>query len=224
VRGRLQQPRRRARPLPAYIRPDKGDGYAQARSSRTASPRRRPLLLIFGNSHGQLVENHIRSEEWEIFVPGIVRRGVGQTFTSNGVSLAGISFWASNGNNSRTVKCEVKIRPDGEWERPVKLVKTAVGHESPVRPIIRYPDAPKPLEGYEDYYKLPCKLFQVAYMPDEMPLKPGKTYYIEVTASEPILMYADGDYYDTDTPTTRVSRSIIWAIPEYSIQNAGRWP
>ena len=32
-------------------------------------------------------------------------------------------------------------------------------------------------------------------MPDEMPLVPGKTYYIEVVSSRPILMYADGDYY-----------------------------
>lgn len=185
-------------PLPAYIRPDKGDGYAQGEVFKDDKPTGGDLCcLIFGNSHGQLVENHIRSEEWEIFVPGHrPTRSWAQTFVSNGVSLAGVSFWASNGRNSRTVKCDVRIRPDGEWERPMGPVKTAVGHESPVRPIIRYPDAPRPVEGYESYYELPCKLFQVAYMPDELPLKPGKTYYIEVTASEPILMYADGDYYD----------------------------
>ncbi len=185
-------------PLPAYIRPDKGDGYAQGEVFKDNKPTGGDLCcLIFGNSHGQLVENHIRSEEWEIFVPGHrPTRSWAQTFKSNGVSLAGVSFWASDGDNSRAVKCDVKIRPEGEWERPIGPVKRAVGHESPVRPIIRYPDAPKPVEGYEAYYRLPCKLFQVACMPDEIPLKPGKTYYIEVTASEPILMYADGDFYD----------------------------
>ncbi|NLE59381.1 MAG: hypothetical protein GX616_13550, partial [Planctomycetes bacterium] len=47
----------------------------------------------------------------------------------------------------------------------------------------------------EAFYKLPSRLFQVAYMPDEIELKPGKTYYIEVIPTRPIMMYADGDYY-----------------------------
>ena len=41
----------------------------------------------------------------------------------------------------------------------------------------------------------PASLFQVAYMPDEMPLKPGKTYYVELVPTRPVMMYADGDFY-----------------------------
>ena len=28
-----------------------------------------------------------------------------------------------------------------------------------------------------------------------MPLTPGKTYHVDITASRPIMAYADGDYY-----------------------------
>ena len=51
------------------------------------------------------------------------------------------------------------------------------------------------MKGYERYYKLPSLLFQVAYRPGELKLERNRTYYIDVVASEPIMMYADGDYY-----------------------------
>jgi hypothetical protein len=183
--------------LDAYIRPDNGDGYPFGNCIGDGKPLGGDLCaLIFGNSNGQLVENHIRSEEWEIFIPKHrPSTNWGQSFTAHGVSLAGISFWAASATGEKDIQCRIVIHPDGTWEPPRKMVKVAVAHKSPVRPIIRYPEWPGELEGYSDYYKLPADLYQVSYAPDEMPLEPGKMYYIEVQSSKPIMMYADGDYY-----------------------------
>lgn len=181
--------------LDAYLRPDKDDGYADGQVFVDGKPSESDLCcLIFGNSHGQLVENHIRSEEWELLIPHYQpSKCWGQSFLSHGVSLAGISFWAAA--DSDNIECEIRIHPDGPWEHPIGPRKVAVAHESPLRPRIRYPELPKPVPGQEALYKLPSRLFQVAYMPDEIELKPGKTYYIEVVPTRPIMMYADGDYY-----------------------------
>lgn len=183
--------------LDGFIRPDHGDGYPQGQAYIDDKPVDGDFCcLVFGNSNGQLVENHIRSEEWELFIPHYKPSTCwGQTFVAHGVSLAGISFWAATGSADQRVECEVRIHPDGPWERPIGPIKRAVNHASPRRPIIRYPDLPTQVEGCADYYKLPSQLFQVAYMPDETPLVPGKTYYIEIVSYKPIMMYADGDYY-----------------------------
>lgn len=183
--------------LDAYVRPDNGDGYRFGNCMGDGKPLGGDLCcLIFGNSHGQYVENHIRSEEWELFIPKHrPATNWGQSFTAHGVSLAGVSFWAGSATEVEPIECRILIRPDGTWEHPRGPVKVAVAHESPARPIIRYPEWPGVLEGYEEYYELPADFYQVAYMPDEMPLEPGKTYYIEVASSKPIMMYADGDYY-----------------------------
>lgn len=183
--------------LDAYLRPDRGDGYAEGNVSVDGKPVEADLCcLIFGNGHGQLVENHIRSEEWELFIPYYApSRRWGQSFLSHGTSLAGISFWASSGQSVEPVKCEVRIHPNGPWDRPIGAVKVATGHPSPARPRIRYPDIPPIVPGCEAFYRLPCELYQVAYQPDEVKLEAGKTYYIEVIPSRPLMMYADGDYY-----------------------------
>ncbi len=182
--------------LDAYVRPDRGDGYAggEALADGTASGGDL-CCLIFGNHHGQIVENHIRSEEWEIFIPQH-RPTVkwAQTFVSHGVSLAGVVFWAGSAQPGEP-SCEVRIRKDGPWGDILKPAKVARGHLSPKRPIIRYPDTPSPLPGYEAYYKLPCNVFQAAWLPDELKLSPGKTYCVEIIANEPLMMYADGDHY-----------------------------
>jgi hypothetical protein len=181
----------------AFLRPDKADGYAGGNVSVDGKPMEADLCaLIFGNGHGQLVENHIRSEEWELFVPYYrPSRCWGQSFLSHGTSLAGVSFWASSGQEEEPVRCEVVVHPEGPWEKPIGPRKVAVAHSSPLRPKIRYPQAPKKLTGYESFYQLPCELYQVAFQPDEVPLNPGKTYYIELIPSRPLMMYADGDYY-----------------------------
>lgn len=183
--------------LDAFVRPDRGDGYPHGEALADDSATGGDLCcLIFGNHHGQIVENQIRSEEWEIFIPQ--HRPTtkwAQTFTAHGVSLAGVVFWAGSAQPGEIV-CEVRIRKDGPWGDLLKPVKVAHGHVSPQRPIIRYPDTPRALPEYEAYYKLPCNVFQAAWLPDEMPFIPGKTYCVEIVASRPIMMYADGDYYD----------------------------
>jgi len=183
--------------LDAFVRPDQGDGYAGGNVSIDGRPVEGDLCcLIFGNAHGQFVETHIRSEEWELFIPSHrPTTSWGQSFTAHGTSLAGITFYAGTDGRDEPVECEIRIRPDGEWEHPIGVGKVAVGHDSPARPIIRYPEWPKPLEEYEAFYKLPCKLFQVAYLPGEVKLEPGRTYHIDIVASRPIMAYADGDYY-----------------------------
>ncbi len=183
--------------LDAFIRPDEGDGYADGNVFVDGRPVEGDLCcLIFGNAHGQIVEHHIRSEEWELFIPGHrPTTSWGQTFTAHGTSLAGITFYAGTDGGDEPVECEIRIRPDGEWEHPIGVSKFAVGRDSPVRPIIRYPEYPKRPEGTEAFYKLPCKLFQFAYLPGEVKLEPGKTYLVEIIASRPIMAYADGDYY-----------------------------
>lgn len=181
--------------LDAYLRPDKSDGYPDGQVVVDGKPHESDLCcLVFGNSHGQLVENHIRSEEWELFIPHYQpSQRWGQSFLSHGVSLAGISFWAASADPD--IECEIRIHPNGPWDHAIGPRKVAVAHESPLRPKIRYPEVPKPVPGQEALYKLPSRLFQVAYMPDELKLEPGKTYYIEVIPTKPIMMYADGDYY-----------------------------
>jgi hypothetical protein len=111
------------------------------------------------------------------------------------VSLAGVVFWAGSAQPGE-ILCEVRIRQEGPWGEIVKPAKVARAHLSPQRPIIRYPDTPSPLPGYEAYYKLPCNLFQAAWLPDELTLSPDKTYCVEIIASQPIMLDADGDYYD----------------------------
>ncbi len=194
--GGYRSPGGRNFELDAYVRPDKGDGYAEGRAFGDDKPLEGDLCcLIFGNSNGQLVENQIRTEEWEILIPRHRPTLVwGQTFVSHGVSLAGVSFWASSGGTEQ-IMCEVRIREDGPWGALLKPAKVARSHESPLRPVIRYPDMPGQMAEYAAFYKLPCQLFQVAYLPDELPLKPGRTYYVEVVATKPLMMYADGDYY-----------------------------
>ncbi|NLE57788.1 MAG: hypothetical protein GX616_05465 [Planctomycetes bacterium] len=180
----------------AFIRPDKGDGYPDGHASVGEQKTEGDLCcLIFGNAHGQLVENHIRCEEWEVFIPRH-RPTVdwGQTFVSHGQSLAGITCWAAVEGDAE-VKCEIRVREEGPWGKMLKPAKVARGLESPARPLIRYLDTPAPLPGYESWYKLPARLFQAAYIPDEMPLTPGKTYYVELVPTRPVMMYADGDFY-----------------------------
>lgn len=180
----------------AFIRPDKGDGYPDGHASVGEQKTEGDLCcLIFGNAHGQLVENHIRCEEWEVFIPRH-RPTVdwGQTFVSHGQSLAGITCWAAVEGDAE-VKCEIRVREEGPWGKMLKPAKVARGLASPARPLIRYPDTPAPLPGYESWYKLPARLFQAAYIPDEMPLTPGKTYYVELVPTRPVMMYADGDFY-----------------------------
>ncbi|GMU21999.1 MAG: hypothetical protein AMXMBFR13_20870 [Phycisphaerae bacterium] len=182
--------------LQAYVRPDGSDGYAGGECFADGKPTGGDLCcLVFGNGHGQLVENQIRSEEWELFIPRH-RPSVrwGQSFTSHGVSLAGVSFWGSAGD-MEPVECEIRIREEGPWGKLLKPTKTAHGHESPYSPLVRYPEVPRPLEGFESFYKKPCVLFQAAWMPDEISLQPGKEYYIELIPSRPVMLYADGDYY-----------------------------
>ncbi len=182
--------------LDAFIRPDKGDGYGPGEAVNHRTRTGGDLCcLLFGNVTGQLVENHIRTEEWEIFIPKRPpTRNWGQTFVAHGVSLAGVSFWGSNGS-SDPLTCEVRVLEGGPGGKQIGPVKTARGHDSPDRPIIRYPDIPGQLPGCEAYYSLPCDSFQIGYLPDEVPLEPDRTYYIQLSASEPLMMYADGEYY-----------------------------
>ena len=167
-------------------------------------------MILIGDINGQIVENHIRSPEWNIFIPK--RKPVqkwGQSFRSHGVALAGIAFWGSNGSD-QAVSCKVQIRKDGPNGATIGPARTARGHDSRHRPIIRYPDVPGPLPGYESYYpdttvdpptpasaapKRMADVFQVCYGPEELPLTPGNTYYVQVTCDEPLMMFADGDYY-----------------------------
>jgi hypothetical protein len=189
--------------LDAFIRPDRGDGYASGeafKEKENGAPKTATggdlCCLIFGNSQGRIVENHIRSEEWEIFIPPLPpTRNWGQTFLNHGASLAGVSFWGSNGGE-QPVSCEVRVHKENPGGDLLRVVKVAPAHESPNRPIIRYTDFPKQVPGCESYYKLPADLFQVSYAPDELPLEPGLTYYIELVFSAPVMLYADGDYYD----------------------------
>lgn len=183
--------------LDAFVRPDNGDGYPGGDVTIDGRPVEGDLCcLIFGNAHGQLVETHIRSEEWELFIPSHrPTTSWGQSFTAHGTSLAGVTFFAGTDGTDEPITCEIRIRPEGEWEHPIGPGKIAVGRDSPERPIIRYPELPRPLKGYEAYYKLPCKLFQAAWLPGEVELEPGKTYHIDIVASRPIMAYADGDYY-----------------------------
>ena len=182
--------------LNAYVRPDVGDGYPQGQAFADNKPVDGDLVcLVFGNSHGQLVENQVMAEDWEIFLPRHRPSDRwGQTFVAHGVSLAGLCFWASSGDQP-SVTCEVQLREEGPWGKVIKPVKTVTAHESPDRPIIEYPDTPAPLPGYESWQKLPARLFQAAWLPDELKLTPGKTYYVELLASKPLLLYADGNAY-----------------------------
>lgn len=191
----LQQPGKKYE-LNAFIRPDAGDGYPHGHAfARGGKPVEGDICgLIFTNLHGQLIENQICGEEWEVFIPAHPpTRDFGQSFVSHGVSLAGVSFWASSGGDM-DVTCEVRIRTEGPWGKPIGPARVVRAHPSPHKPLIRY-DIPAPLKGYESYYRKPCQFFQAAWSPDEVELKPGETYYIQIAPSKPLMVYADGDFY-----------------------------
>lgn len=182
--------------LDAFIRPDAGDGYGPGRAYADRVPHEGDLcMFVMGNATGQIVENQIRSEEWEILIPKrppVTRWG--QTFVAHGLSMAGVQLWASNGS-ANPVSCTVGIRENGPGGSPVGPVKTAAGRAISERPIIRYPDIPGELPGYETYYDPPYDQFSAAWVPDEAPLVPGRTYYVDLQFSEPVMAFVDGDYY-----------------------------
>jgi hypothetical protein len=203
--------------LTLYQRPDAGDGYGPGNSHRNGAPGGGDLcLLLFGSLNGQYIENQVRSPEWENLIikrPPVKRWG--QTFIAHGVSFAGVRFWGSNGS-AKPASCRILIREDGPDGRPVGPAKTAVSHDtSPdpaVRltpeeaaqgrkleglgmPYIRYPNTPGPLPGHDAFYAQPYDLFQAAWVPDEAPLERGRTYYIDLTADQPLMMFGDGDAY-----------------------------
>ncbi len=209
--------------LPSFIRPDRGDGYGPGEGYIRNQPTGGDLcLILFGSLNGQLIENHVRSEEWEILIvkrPPTIRWG--QSFTSHGVSMAGLRFWGSDGfhaegDAAEPLTCRIQIREDGPAGKPVGPARLATAHDTSTEvvvgpsddpaakgqkyvdhgaPVVRYPETPGPLPGFERYYELPFDLFQAAWLPDEVPLSPGKTYYVELEASRPIMMFADGDAY-----------------------------
>lgn len=210
--------------LDTFIYPDTGDGYGPGQAYVRNVPSGGDLcMMLFGSLNGQLVENHVRSEEWNVF---IVKRPPtkrwGQSFTAHGVSLAGLRFWGSDGlhgaaaDKDGPLTCTIRIREDGPAGKLVGPPCIARAHDTSTQvavgpsndpaaqghefitagaPVVRYPETPGPLPGYEAYYKLPFDLFQAAWLPDEVALKPGKTYYVEIEASRPLMMFADGDAY-----------------------------
>ncbi|MBI4582024.1 MAG: hypothetical protein HY718_20170 [Planctomycetes bacterium] len=209
--------------LDSFIRPDNGDGYGPGEAYLRKSPSGGDLcMILFGSLNGQLIENHVRSEEWNVF---IVKRPPtqrwGQTFTSHGVSMAGLRFWASDGihgggNEEPPLTCRIQIREDGPDGKPVGPARIASAHDTSTQvvvgpsddpqaqghkyvdygaPFVRYPETPGPLPGFERYYELPFDMFQATWLPDEVPLTPGRTYYVEVEAGRPLMMFADGDAY-----------------------------
>lgn len=182
--------------LHSFIRPDHGDGYPHGRAYIEGEPTDGDLCcLVFSDAHGQYIENQIRTEDWEIFLPGHrPTTDWGQTFLSHGTSLAGLSFWAQSASDNQ-VMGEIRIRQEGPWGKVVGPVKIFRSRPSPHRPRITYPDIPAPLPENRDYYASTPKLFQIAYAPDEVPLEPGQTYYIEITPTDPLLLYADGHFY-----------------------------
>jgi hypothetical protein len=198
--------------LPSYVRPKKDGGY---RSGRAYTSPDQPIdgdvcLIVAGNSNGQIMENNIRSEEWDVRLPQRVPVNKwGQDFISHGKSMAGLVFWACWPFDS-TLTCKVCIREDGPNGKVIGPTKTAIGHQCKWGPFIRYPDWPGPEKGYEKYYELRpdeitgetnvgycahAKVFQVAYLPDEVKLEPGKRYYIDLEFNHPVLPIVDGDYY-----------------------------
>lgn len=155
------------------------------------------------------METQIRSEEWNVFLvkrPPVTRWG--QTFVSHGRSLAGLCFYATDGTAEHT-DCVVTVRQGGPLGAPVGVIKTAPGHNNIKRPLVRYPLKPGPLAGYENYYsgklqeppdlsngdRYDTEQFLVAYAPDETPLMPGQTYYLDLAFSRPVMLYGDGDFY-----------------------------
>ena len=182
-----------------FCRPDSGRGYEPGEAY---DPDRRPMggdlcMLLWGDRDGRILENTVRSEEWEILLPKhppVPRWG--ETFRNHGRSAAGIVLWASAGGTTN-VTCTMRLRADGPDGRAVGPAKTVAGHVSPDRPVIRYPEIPGPLEGYERFYERPFLLFQAAFTPDEALFEPGETGYVDLEFSQPVLVFADGDFDPT---------------------------
>mgnify|MGYP005841645405 CR=1 FL=1 len=209
--------------LDAFIRPDTGDGYIPGEAYHHNGRAGGDLcMMLFGSLHGQIIENHVRSEEWNIFiVKRPPTRRWGQSFVAHGVSAAGVRFWGSDGvhdaaaTDSRDgLTCTVRIREHGPKGRVVGPARTTRAHNTSTQevirvtgeagtgtdapggrgaPVVRYPETPGPLPGHERYYRCPFDMFQVAWAPDEVRLSPGTTYYLELEASRPLMMFADGD-------------------------------
>lgn len=182
--------------LDAFVRPDHGDGYGPGRVYADRKALEGDLCLFaMGNATGQIIETQIRSEEWEILIPRHPpTTRWGQTFVSHGRSMAGVQLWGSNGSDA-SVTCTVRVRQESPDGPPVGPSKTATGRPISRRPVIRYPDIPGQLAGCEAFYRPPFDQFSASFVPDEAPLEPGRTYYVELLFSSPVMLFADGDFY-----------------------------
>ncbi|MHC4098208.1 MAG: hypothetical protein ACYSU3_19390, partial [Planctomycetota bacterium] len=76
--------------LDLFVRPDKDDGYGPGSAYADRVPQGGDLcMFIMGNATGQIIENQMRTPEWEIFIPRRKpARSWGQTFIAHGVSMA----------------------------------------------------------------------------------------------------------------------------------------
>lgn len=189
-----------------FVLPDDGNGYSQGQAWNGDAMLGGDLCLIVqGDGNGQIVENQIRNEEWNVVVAkrAPVRKW-GQTFVNHGRCMAGLVFWGIN-EPGKPISCSVRIREGGPAGKPIGPVKIAMGHEIPQGPFIAYPDVPGPMPGYESWYRqaekterasyLISRLFQIGYAPGEVMLRPGQIYYIDLDFSAPVMLYVDGDYY-----------------------------
>lgn len=189
-----------------FVRPDNGDGYSSGQAWNGDAKLDGDLCLIVqGDGNGQIVENQIRNEEWNVIVAKRVpveKRG--QTFLNHGRCMAGLVFWGIN-EAGKPISCTVRIRESGPTGKQIGPAKIAVGHEVPQGPFIAYPDVPGPMPGYESWYRqventdrasyIISRVFQIGYAPGEVILQPGQTYYVDLNFSAPIILYVDGDYY-----------------------------
>ncbi len=101
-----------------------------------------------------------------------------QTIKANCTQLYGVSVFDGpkfvDWGNKINVSVH-KDRPDGELIMVTEAGEGASEHVS---------------ASHSDH-----ELPRIGWRHGDMPLEPGKTYYIEVIPTKPIMMYADGDYY-----------------------------
>jgi hypothetical protein len=135
--------------------------------------------------------------------------------------MAGLRFFGSDGKHGEhdangPLTCRIQVREEGPDGKPVGPARIARAHETAKdvivgpsddpqakgkkyvdygAPVVRYPETPGPLPGFDQYYELPFDLFHAAWLPDEVPLMPGRRYYVELESSRPLMMFADGDAY-----------------------------
>ncbi len=152
--------------------------------------------VVFADNDGQRMTMNKRTNGLGALVEGNYGQRWGQTFVAHGYALAGVDLWAAGANNVWDLDFTWKVREDGPTGAEIAPQKTTKAA----------------------FQAFGAGLHGVSYCPSEVPLTPGRTYFVEcnnVPGFNPYVMdndsFPEGIAYmdNTAKPAVDLSMTII---------------